>query len=74
MMDKSTIKTSRKIYAMKYGIKSILILNFIGITANIYKSGVIDGGVLIAVSASIGAIVTGLQIADGMKGHESGRD
>jgi len=71
-MEKSTIHTSRKIYAMKYGIKAVLLLNFIGIAANIVKAGTIEGGVLIAVSASIGAIVTGLQIADGMKGHESG--
>ncbi len=74
VMQKSTVQTSRKIYAMKFGIHSILIFNFIGFGLNFLKAGTVQSGTLIAVTASIGAIVTGLQIADGFKGHEKKHD
>jgi hypothetical protein len=66
---KSTKESSRKIYAMKVAFGMIAYI------MTLYSSLVISGFnpseiVCSAAIGSIGAIVTALNIADGMKGHE----
>lgn len=69
-MEKSTIKTSRKIYIAKYGIHALLGLNVFGMLLNYLEADTVKSGTLIAVSATIATIVGGLHFADGYKGHE----
>jgi len=72
MMEKSTVKTSRKIYAMKYGI------NFVGIVLGVYVIGShfvpgLEPNVFVTAIGAVGVIIGALNIADGMKGHENER-
>jgi UDP-N-acetylmuramyl pentapeptide phosphotransferase/UDP-N-acetylglucosamine-1-phosphate transferase len=83
---KSTTQTSRKIFAMKAAFKLILqILVFyicgktVVATYNFLSSfylneciviSPINEGIFIAAIVAIGTIVSALNIADGMKGHE----
>ena len=67
---KSTIKTSRKIYAMGEAFKMI------GLTACLYTILELCGKdpselFFTAVITAIGTTVSALHIADGMKGHEA---
>lgn len=71
MAEKSTIKTSRKIYSLEYTTKAILLFNFICIFANIASKNTVDASVMITVSGSLAGIAGTLNIADGWKGHES---
>ena len=83
---KSTIQTSRKIYAMKQAFKLLVIIlafyvfgkvaiGAVSFLASKYLSQCVvitplDAGVFIAAITAIGVIVGALNIADGMKGHE----
>jgi uncharacterized membrane protein len=72
-MKKSTIETSRKIHAMNTAFKMLgfLMCLYIFMAAfELNPSEMIFGAAI----AAIGAIVSALNIADGMKGHESDYD
>ena len=73
-MERSTIKTSRKIYIAKYGINALMGINLFAFLLNAIVPNTVEGGTLIAVSATIATIVGGLHFADGYKGHEKKHD
>jgi len=69
MTDKSTKETSRKIYAMEYGLK------FVAMVVFLYVAGKglgfdLDPILFVTAIGSAGVIIGALNIADGMKGHE----
>lgn len=69
-MQKSNIKTSRKIYAMKSGLSSlalILLIYSLLLTLNYQPSEL----VFVTAIGGISAIISSLNIADGWKGHEA---
>lgn len=69
MNEKSTHKTSRKIYAMKF---SFAMLVFVAVIYSVLVASGFNPSELVfgALIAGISSIVTALNIADGMKGHE----
>lgn len=69
MAEKSTIQTSRKIYAMKYGLR------FVGGVVAVYVCGKyfvsdLDAMVFTGAITAVGVIIGALNIADGMKRGE----
>ena len=85
-MQKSTIETSRKIYAMRHAFKltlqilafyvcgKALVAAYSFLASYHLKECIIitpiSEGLFIAAVVSIGTIVSALQFADGYKGHE----
>ena len=65
---KSTIQTSRKIYAMKISLGFILLVIIAYILGSLYV--VLDASVMVTAIGAIGTIVSTLNIADGMKKGE----
>ena len=68
-MQRVTINNSKKIYVFKYA------LNFLGVCLFAYCSMVLLGldpseTVFTSIFVAVGAIISSLNIADGMKGHE----
>ena len=72
-MIKSTIKTSRKIYAMKHGMYHVTGIVMIYVTCRAFDLTVSDAIFLAAISAA-GVIITALNIADAWKGHDPDSD
>jgi hypothetical protein len=68
-MEKSTIHTSRKIYAMKYGMKFVGGITAIYIVGKLFGLD-LDASIFVTAIGSAGIIITALNIADGIKGHE----
>ena len=71
IMAKSTIQTSRKIYAMHVAFRLLAYMMALYTILELFDknpSEVIFGAAIVA----IGSIVSALHIADGMKGHEDG--
>jgi uncharacterized membrane protein HdeD (DUF308 family) len=68
-MDKSTIKTSRKIYAMKVSFVMIAFLTLV-YGGLILFGAAVDPIVFVTALGAIGTVAGALNIADGMKGHE----
>ena len=66
---KSTIETSRKVYAMKYGLKFVA-----GITGayivGAYFVPTLEGIVFITAIGAAGSIISTLNLADGLKKGE----
>lgn len=86
MAERSTIETSRKIFAMKAAFKMLLsvlayyiigkiIISAYNLIASIYLdqcvvASPLNENIFLACITAIGAIITTLNIADGYKGHE----
>ena len=68
-MKKSTIETSRKIYAMKHGMYHVTGMVILYVVCIAFKFPVSENIFLAGISAA-GVIITAVNIADGMKGHE----
>ena len=68
-MKKSTIETSRKIYAMKHGMYHVTGMVVLYVICVAFKFPVSENIFVAGISAA-GVIITAVNIADGMKGHE----
>ena len=68
-MEKSTIETSRKIYAMKISLAFIALITVAYIIGSHFTAS-LDASVTVTAIGAIGTIVSTLNIADGMKKGE----
>lgn len=73
-MQKSTNKTSRKIYALKYALGHITLLVLTYFLINHLRPDTLNGSVALGAIGAIATIVGTLNIADGWKGHENKYD
>ncbi len=69
MSDKSTISTSRKIYAMKHGMLHVTGIVILYIFSKYLKLEV-DSDIFFAGISAAGVIIATLNVADGMKKGE----
>jgi hypothetical protein len=67
---KSTIQTSRKVYAMKLSFTVICLLTTLYGLISIFSKNTVDGLVFVTAIGAIGTIVGTLNVADGMKKGE----
>lgn len=68
-MAKSTIQTSRKIYAMEYGLKFVAMVTLTYVAGKALGAE-LDSNVFVSAIGAAGLIIGALNIADGMKGNE----